>query len=494
MNNILKNKLDILPTTPGIYKFLDKDKKILYIGKATNLKTRVKSYFSSDLYDRPRIKQMIPSISDVECIETNNEIESLVLESILIKKHKPFFNSDKKDDKSYVWIYISTKEDFPTVKIVRRISNEELKKGRIFGPYPSSSSTKRIFTYLRKLYPFCTCKKENSKECLYFHLGLCPGPYQGHISKDDYRKNINEIIKFLQGRKRGQIKELEKDMKIYSENKEYEKAAELRDKINDLKYLGEDVDFTYKDTDKTYLERRRETLKRNFLDLKTELGIKNLKRIECFDVSNIQGKNAYVSMVVAQDGLIDRNQYRIFKIRGEEKQNDPQMLKEALSRRFDKKNKHKYENIPDIVLIDGGKSQISVLKDIVPINTTLLGISKGKRLKRKGKKLNDEFWMYIENKITRIDINNIEILIDLRDEAHRFAILHHRKARRKGSLESKLEKIPGVGVKRRKDLIKEFGSIEKIKKLTIGEIDKIIKNRKVSEHIFNYYQDLNPEE
>ena len=170
---------------------------------------------------------MIPLVNKVEVVETNNEIESLVLESILIKKHKPLYNTEKKDDKSYIWIYISTKDDFPTVKIVRKISNKELRRGKLFGPYPNSSSTKRIFTYLRKLYPFCTCKKESSRECLYFHLGLCPGPYQGHISKKDYRKNINEIIKFLQGRKRGQIEGLEKEMKEYSKMKEYEKAAEL---------------------------------------------------------------------------------------------------------------------------------------------------------------------------------------------------------------------------------------------------------------------------
>jgi len=165
MNNSLERKLDLLPQSPGIYKFLDRKGDILYIGKATNLRNRVKSYFSNDLYDRPRVKQMIPLIDDVQIVETNNEIESLVLESILIKEHTPFYNSDKKDDKSYVWIYISTKDKFPTVKIVRRINNKEFKRGQLFGPYPSSAATKRIFTYLRKIYPFCTCKKESSKEC-----------------------------------------------------------------------------------------------------------------------------------------------------------------------------------------------------------------------------------------------------------------------------------------------------------------------------------------
>jgi len=508
MNDNLKEKLDLLPKGPGIYKFLNKEGKILYIGKATNLRTRVKSYFSSDLYDRPRIKQMIPHIDDVQVVQTNNEIESLVLESVLIKEHQPFYNSDKKDDKSYVWIYISTKDKFPTVKIVRMINTKEFKRGQLFGPYPSSSATKRIFTYLRKIYPFCTCKKENSKECLYFHLGLCPGPHQGHISEGDYRRNINEIIKFLKGRKRGQIKEMEKKMYEYSKEKRFEKAAQLRDRINDLKYLGEKIDFEPDDTEKTYKERRKELLKEEFDDLRAELGFKELNRIECYDISNIQGKQAYGSMVVAVNGEIRRDQYRIFKVDDITEPNDPAMLKRVLERRFDKKNKEKYLQDPDLLLIDGGKSQLSalipLLEDTIPNGTNLMGISKGKRFKRKGSKLMDEFWLVVKDKefkkdskyentnqkdysVKRINIKNKSILVDLRDEAHRFAILHHRKARIRDSKVSELRKIPGVGQKRRRELLKEFKSIENIKKATEEEINQVIGNKKVSKEVYKYF-------
>ncbi|MFA7628193.1 MAG: excinuclease ABC subunit UvrC [Candidatus Dojkabacteria bacterium] len=494
--NDLQTKIKLLPQRPGIYKFLDEDGKILYIGKATNLRSRVSSYFSSTLYDRPRIKQMIPYVKDVIITETNNEIESLVLESALIKKHKPFYNSDKKDDKSYVWIYISTKDKFPTVKIVRKISTKEMKRGRLFGPYPSSSATKRIFTYLRKLYPFCTCKKENSKECLYFHLGLCPGPYQGHISEEDYRKNINEIIKFLSGRKRGQIREMEKEMYEYSKEKNFEKAAALRDRISDLKYLGEKIDFLPDDTEQSYRERRKEVLKSEFENLKRELGLKELNRIECYDISNIQGELAYGSMVVAEDGEIRRDQYRIFKIEDIDKPNDPAMLKRVLERRFDTKNKMKYPSNPDIILIDGGKSQLSVLhkglRGLLPSESTLTGISKGKRLKRSGSRQLDEFWLITdpsdkESKITRVDIVNKSILIDLRDEAHRFAILHHRKSRIRKAKNTELEKISGVGKKRMKRLLKDFGDIKALKKATTDEINKSIRNKTVSEEIYKYF-------
>jgi excinuclease ABC subunit C len=499
MDTPLKQKLDILPQSPGVYKFLDKDGQILYIGKATNLRSRVKSYFSSDLYDRPRVKQMIPLISDVQIIETDNEIESLVLESVLIKEHKPFYNSDKKDDKSYVWIYISTKEKFPTVKIVRKINNKEFKKGQLFGPYPSSAATRRIFTYLRKIYPFCTCKKESSKECLYFHLGLCPGPHQGHITEKDYRKNINEIIKFLKGRKRGQINKMEKKMYQYSKEKNFEKAAKLRDRINDLKYLGEKIDLSPDDTESSYKERRKKVLKEEFEDLRSELGLKKLQRIECYDISNIQGQKAYGSMVVAVNGEIKRDQYRIFKIDDIKKANDPAMLKRVLERRFDIKNKGKYPSDPDIVLIDGGKSQLSVLlplrNNTIPKDTHLLGISKGKRLRRKGTRQIDEFWFVInsnnkneEKEIKRVDIVNNSILVDLRDEAHRFAILHHRKARRRSAKKSELDQIPGVGEKRRRALLKHFKGVGDIKKATKEEINKVVSNKTVSENIYQYFK------
>lgn len=493
--NDLETKIKLLPQRPGIYKFLDEEGKILYIGKATNLRSRVSSYFSSTLYDRPRIKQMIPYIKDVSITETNNEIESLVLESALIKKHKPFYNSDKKDDKSYVWIYISTKDKFPTVKIVRKISNSEMKRGRLFGPYPSSSATKRIFTYLRKLYPFCTCKEENSKGCLYYHLGLCPGPYQGHISEEDYRKNINEIIKFLNGRKRGQIREMEKKMYEYSKSKNFEKAATLRDRISDLKYLGEKIDFLPEDTEQSYKERRKEVLKSEFEDLRNELGLKDLERIECYDISNIQGQLAYGSMVVAVNGEIRRDQYRIFKIDDIDQPNDPGMLKRVLERRFDPQNSEKYSSNPDIVLIDGGKSQLSVLyqglQKLLPKGTTLMAISKGKRLKRKGARQLDEFWLILEeedkSKITRVDVVNKSILVDLRDEAHRFAILHHRKSRIRKAKNTELEKISGVGKKRMKKLLKDFGDIRGLKKASLEEINRSINNNTVSKEIYEYF-------
>lgn len=478
MNSVIKRKLNTLPDVSGVYKFLDEKGNILYIGKAINLKKRVYSYFYLDLIDRPRVKQMIPLVKDFEIIETNNEIEALVLESALIKKYLPSYNTDLKDDKSYAWIYIDTKSEFPTVKIVRTLKKGEYKNGRLFGPFPSGFTIKRVYSYLRKLYPFCTCKNKDCKSSLYFHIGLCPGPYAGAISKDDYRKNINSIIKFLSGKQENHIKRLEREMRVYSKNEEYEKALQLRDRIKDLRYIGQDIDFTYYDDIESYESKREKARKSSFDYLAMELGISELKRIECYDISNIQGKYAYGSMVVASDGVIDRSSYRVFRIKESDTPNDFIMLKEVIRRRLSMR-----ESIPDIILIDGGKGQLSSVNSLIPKNITLMGISKGKYLKRKGKKLNDEFWICKEGQIYRINLENPEILIDLRNEAHRFAITYFRKRSIKESKISVLDRIEGIGVKRRKELLRKFGSLDMIKKAKYEDIYSVVKNRKVVDRI-----------
>lgn len=478
MNSNIEKKLNVLPDVSGIYKFLDKDGKILYIGKAINLRKRVSSYFHTDLYDRPRIKQMMPLVFDLEIIETNNEIEALILESALVKRYQPLFNTALKDDKSYAWIYIDTKNEFPTVKIVRSLHKGEFSKGRLFGPFPSGFTIKRVYSYLRKLYPFCTCKNKDCKSSLYYHIGLCPGPYAGAISKEEYRDNINNIIKFLSGKQQNHIKRLEKEMIIYSKMEEFEKASQLRDRIKDLKYIGQDIDFTYYDDIESYESKREKVRKSSFNYLAMELGLDNLHRIECYDISNIQGKYAYGSMVVAIDGLINRSEYRIFKIKESNTPNDYLMLKEVLSRRLKQK-----ENIPEVILIDGGKGQLSSVGTLIPKNVVLMGISKGKYLKKKGKKINDEFWIYRDGNVFRINIIEPELLIDLRNEAHRFAITYFRKKSIKEAKVSILDKVEGVGVKRRKELIMKFGSVDNIKKASIEDINSVVKNIKVSKKI-----------
>lgn len=482
MNQQLKDKIALLPNKSGVYKFLSKDGSILYIGKASSLKNRVSSYFTSDHFDRPRIIQMLAQIEDLETVETENEVESLILESALIKEYQPLYNSDLKDDKSYAWLYINTQDDYPTVKIVRAIKKEEYKKGKLFGPYPSGRAIQRVFKYLRKLYPFCT-SKDPTKPCFHYYIGLCPGP---DVTKEQYRENINQIIKFLQGRKKTHIHDLEREMQTYAKEQNYEKAAELRDKISDLKYLGQKIGFTYFDTEQDYLLSREERIKESLEALCAELGLNNAERIECYDISNIKGQLAYGSMVVALNGINTSSEYRVFKIKEIGQSNDPAMIKEVLKRRL------KYLNIPgddslnekpDIILIDGAATQLKAVAKLIPENIFLMGISKGRRYKRAGGKKKDEFWAIRGKLVLQLSLRHTQILTNLRDESHRFALLHHRKLRKFVQRKSILDEIKGIGPKKKKALIKKFGSVMGIKEAGREEISEILKNQKLTDEL-----------
>ncbi|MCK9368447.1 excinuclease ABC subunit UvrC [Candidatus Dojkabacteria bacterium] len=479
----IKNKLDDLPRSFGVYKFFDKNGKILYIGKAANLKNRVSSYFFDKLFDRPRIIQMIPLIQDIEVVQTDNEIEALVLESALIKKHQPHFNSTAKDDKSFAYLFINTKDEYPTVKIVRNISEVQLNRGKIFGPYPSGRAISQVFNFLRKMYPFCT--DNPLKPCFYSYIGLCPYP---DTDKQHYRKNINGIVAFLNGKKSRYIKNLEKEMAQLSKDQNFEKAAQLRDRIDDLRYLSSKINYTYQNTEQEYVEKRNTRLQNEVKELGVEIGISNLRRIECFDISNISGTNAYGSMAVSIDGAPKTNLYRLFKIKGIDTPDDPHMMLEVIQRRLKHIETDKDKSLrekPGLILIDGGISQLNTIKEQIPADIPVMGISKGKRLKRKGKGQKDEFWVIKGNIVFPFKINNPTPLILLRDEAHRFAITAHRRARKFTQKHSVLDEIGGVGSITKRKLLNAFTNIEGIKNATEGELLTVIKSKTAVKNIKN---------
>lgn len=466
-----KEKLSLLPKLPGVYKFLNNKGNILYVGKAGNLFNRVNSYFNKNLQDRPRIISMIPLITDVETITVDNEIEALVLEAALIKKYKPKYNSLLKDDKSYVYIYINTRAEYPSVKIVRNISTTDVKSGVYFGPYPSGSLVRRVYKFLRKMYPFCLVGDPRIR-CFDSQIGLCPG---SSITKNEYRDNINSIIKFLKGRKLNILSELRIEMNNASKDQKYEYAAKLRDKIEDLEYITSKIDTSK--GDKEYIKSRKSRLLQEAKKLATELNISSCNRIECYDISNTSGKLSYGSMSVLINGEPVTSQYRIFKINSDGKPDDYKMLAEVLSRRLNQLKiglDDSFKAIPDVILIDGGIGQINSVKNIIPRNIYLLGITKGRKYKRKGGKLKDEF---INRNGEKIKIKYQRMLSQIRDEAHRFAILHHRKARIKNQKTTILDSIPGIGVKTRRKLLQEFKNIDTLKVSSFDEINSIVRNK-----------------
>jgi excinuclease ABC subunit C len=511
MTEQLSTKIESLPTSTGVYQFYDADGEILYVGKAINLKTRVRSYFHSDHLDRPWVKQMIPIISDVKVLITDNEVEALILESNLITKYGPKYNSAGKDDKRYAWILINTRAPFPKVEKTRDLG----RKGRYFGPYPDGRAVNQVLKYLRKLYPYCDCNLEmypnhdpkeikKSRLCFYYHLGLCPGPCDNLITSEEYKKNIRNIIKILQGNKKSPIKELEKRMHAYSGNKKFEKAAELRDKIRDLRYLSQRVDIDFGDEEEEFKKIQQTRFLSGITEAIKQLGlnipehrIKNT-RIECYDISNISGEVTYGSMVVSIGPTIKNSQYRIFKVREKKKSNDPEMLKTVIQRRLKYLESDHPGNLktsesllakPDIIVLDGGKPQLSAVAPIVPVNIGVMAISKGKHLKRAGQEQEDEFWrMDDDGKFRKITFENPFLFQRLRDEAHRFAIKHHRKGRRFEQKKSVLDEIPGIGPKRKKELMKKFKTIEGIKKATREELQEVLKNKAAVKTVSTYFR------
>lgn len=489
----VRNRM-LIPHAYGVYRFYDIEEKLMYIGKANNLNSRVNSYFSDTHYDRPHIIPMIPKIAYISFIQTDNEVEALVLESALIHAGQPPYNVEKKDDKSYGYIYISTRDEIPTIEIVRSINTSDYKRGRLFGPYPNARATRRIFDYIRKMYPFCTCKKPDSNgRCLYVDIGLCPGPHHGLISREEYRKNIDGIIKFLTGSRKRFITDLERQMIEYSKSQQFESAAQLRDKIHDLKHLGTKVGVDYSTTESEFVNSKKAAIEKELTEIAKAAGIKHPQRIECYDISNIQGQFSYGSMVVAIDGKLAPNQYRIFKIKSlDDAPDDFESLKEVLSRRLshvgevvqDAKVDESLSTKPSLILIDGGKGQLSTVREVIPADIDIMGISKGRHLRRKGLRKKDHFWALRGPISLPIEIKTPRILVELRDEAHRYALRHHRQARGKSSIKSVLDDIKGIGPVKKKALKTKFGTVADMRNVELAQLLEVIKNQEVAERLF----------
>ena len=372
-------KLDHLPDTPGVY-FFKKGSEILYVGKATSLSDRVKSYFLKDILVTrgPKIQKMLEEANSVGFTQTDSVLEALILEANEIKKYQPIYNSREKDDKSYNFVTI-TDEDFPKIFITRGSGD--------YGPYPHSGELREALKIIRKIFPFRDNKcKLIGKPCFNAQIGLCPGPCALWISKKDYRKIIRHIKLFFKGKKENVIKNLEKEMKVLAKGQKFEKAGEIKKKIFALDHI-QDIAL-----------------------IKQEIN-SNGYRIEAYDIAHLSGKEVVGVMTVVEDGEINRSQYRKFKITAD-KNDDTKNLKEILSRRFN----HLEWRLPDLVVVDGGKAQINAAKSIVG-EVPVVSVVKDERHKAK----------------EILKGRTLERAILLANaEAHRFAIDYHRKLRGKG--------------------------------------------------------------
>ena len=572
-----------IPDNPGVYLMKNEKGKIIYVGKAKNLRNRVSSYFKNINSHNAKTLELVKNIRDIEFFICKTEVEALILENNLIKKNKPKYNILLKDEKTYPYIKF-TREKFPKLEVVR--STKRLnEKADYFGPYPMG-----IFFAVKsllKIFPMRDCNRNMekiTKPCLKYHMNTCPAPCMYKDIETEYNLNVENFKSFLKGHQSDILDILEKRMKHFSDNMEFERAINEREKINSLKRMletqiieyskeiNEDVfvfeekrefvflcvlniregkvinknhikismeksqeddlferlitsyyekrsiprniicDMRYEDKSELIKEwskiekgkeikmhfpkihsRRYELLEMGYLNLKEEVekylrqkkvvqeGLRNLKktlrlnshpyRIECFDISNIQGKDAVAAMTVAIDGEVTPKEYRHFKITVKDTPDDFLMMREALTRRY---SKLEIDQLPNLILIDGGKGQLGVATEVLEklgkIEYTDI-ISIAKREEEIFKSYESDPYLFEREDET------LKILQRLRDEAHRFGITHHRKLRSKRNIKSALDDIDGIGPKRKKELIKRFGTISNIRNATMEELMEVIPEK-----------------
>jgi len=401
-----------LSDEPGVYLF-KKNKDILYIGKATSLKERVKSYFSNDLIATrgPLIVDMVFQSDSIDFIKTDSVLEALILESNLIKKHQPKYNTKEKDDRSYNYVVI-TKENFPKVLIERgkNLQKESYSKilknlriSRTYGPYTNGSQLKEALKIIRKIFPFLDqYSKENTGYKFYKEIGLAP-EISGVEAKKDYAKNIRNIKLFFEGKKISILKNLEKEMKIFVKKQEFEKAEKIKHTIFALNHI-QDIALLKNEKEFDFQRKSAAALR--------------LFRIEAYDVAHISGTNTVGVMTVIENGVPNKNEYRKFKINNSI-QNDTAGLAEILTRRFN----HPEWKFPDIIVVDGSVAQKNTAEKIIKeksLNIAVLAVTKDEKHRPK----------IIQGRENLIDKFKNEILL-ANSEAHRFAIKYHRSLRNK---------------------------------------------------------------
>jgi excinuclease ABC subunit C len=407
--NKLKETVSGLPDAPGVYKFKDAAGRIIYIGKAKSLKKRVSSYFTRFL--SAKTQALVAKTANVEYTLTPSEAQAELLEAALIKERQPYYNVSLKDDKSFPLVKISD-DEFPVVSICRRKKHRQGDAALYFGPYTDASSLRQAVGVMRRIFGFRSCKKMPRQACLYCRLRLCPAPCAGKISCAEYRELIKQIKLFLESKYAELLDRLSLKMKEAARQKNFEEAAKIRDQINALSVFRQ--------------ASHRQAAFSGIEDLKNLLKLERVpERIEAFDISNISGKEATGSMVSFYHGQPDKNNYRRFRIRTQDKIDDYAMLRETISRRY---RRVKEENLPfpDLVLIDGGKAHLLTAEaEIKKIGLGLFLISIAKEKEN----------IYIQGRLRPIRLDSdtpaLNLIRRVRDEAHRFAVAYHHVLRRK---------------------------------------------------------------
>lgn len=476
----LEKKLKSLPVSPGVYFHKDKVGAIIYVGKAANLRNRVRQYFQASRYRDTKTDLLVSEIIDVDWNELESEADALFLEAELIRRYRPRYNIMLRDDKSLQYVRIDYSSDYPTVTMIRRPLDDGAK---YFGPYINGLAVKKALRYLRRAFPYAISRPAGQKRPnLYYHLGLDPGLEAGRTSLEEYRANLRKLIEYLKGNRKVLIKNIEKDMQKAAKSKDFERAATLRNQLQCLQQLNRQVLFG----DRELQDASRDHALAELTEL---LGLeKPPRRIEGFDISHVQGTDNAASMVVFSDGVPEKTAYRKFKMRALGN-DDFAHMNEVITRRFREENVKKW-GLPDLILIDGGKGQLSAAAKalaqrgyehipavglakrfeeiIIPKNCEIdrIFIRKADGFIREETRFNT---------VTLPDSSNlVKLLARIRDESHRFAVSYHSTLRGARQTASLLDDVPGIGPATRKKLIRHFGSARAVIQAPAQDLSKVL--------------------
>lgn len=455
----LKHKLKELPKEPGVYFHKDREGKIIYIGKAAVLKNRVGSYFQQSRHRDVKTSLLVGEIVDLDWITVDSEAEALFLESEFIKRYKPKYNIDLRDDKHFLYIKIPMRDEWPVVEFVRRPIDD---RAEYFGPFTAGGGVRRAMRQLRKAFPYVTHSVDPmlKRACLHYHLGLCPGPECEATTPVAYKRNLRRLMLYLHGHKTKLTDQLEREMQRAAKKHEFELAAERRNQLRNLQAMSKQMIFSDKEAFDL-------TKDQALVGLADRLELKGLpRRIECYDISHMQGTDNVASMVVFTDGVPNKEEYRRFKMRLDGN-DDFAHMREVMRRRFTGKNLEQWPK-PDLLVIDGGKSQLSAatgVLDELGIGIPAIGLAK-----------REEEIMLRSGEVIRLPLDShvLQLLQRIRDEAHRFAVTYHSLLRGKRQTASQLDSVPGIGPATRKKLIRSFGSVAGVKAATEDDLANVV--------------------
>ena len=601
---MISEKLKLLPDKPGVYLMQDAKGRIIYVGKSASLRQRVRSYFQPSSDHAPKIRWMVSKVKDFDTVVVDSELEALILECNLIKKHRPYFNTKYRDDKRYPLLEVTTGEEFPRLRVVRRQRNP---RNRYFGPYPDAGALRRTVTILQKMFQIRTCSLDMDKKiqrpCLDYYIGLCTAPCTRFVDAAKYREQVEQAIDYMEGNSDKLLRRLRQEMESEAESLNFERCARIRDMLADLERTGqkqkmvsdrdENEDYLAVSSsgelicaqvlqvregkllghrsfllespggseapeqmsaffkqyyqENSYVPRRilvsvlpdetelltewlsalspvrveirlpqrgskrelmelaqknaRQSLEQENLrpsrgveqrrlaleELQQALGLSEAPwRMECVDMSNFQGRQAVGSLVVFEQGLPRKDQYRRFRIRSGDTPDDFRMMREVLTRRFSHSpdDRRSFDGLPELLIVDGGKGQLGVAVEVL----AELGLSNRVALAGLAK---ENEWLFVPGRSEPIILARTSkallMVTHMRDETHRFAVTYHRNVRKAAFKQSALDDAPGIGEGRKQALLKHFGSLRKLTTASLAEISQVEgMGGKLSRQLFEY--------